>query len=275
EIGEAAGLNAHAIEAILIEPVRGRLERKMRDALARDLVELAMQRDRIGRRQRAVDGVLRGDQPDGADAGRGMAQPLPDLAGESGNRGLAAGAGDGGDRCRLPRKKFRRRQRQRTARIWGQDKRHRDARWRMIAGDRDRARSDRRLDEARAIGLAAGQRKEEIAPLHRAAVDRKPGNGGRLGLRFEPCIYPGLVVEEVAKLHGVPVGWMRSKPAQPLQETQETAADTAYCVGLDAARIRRSGGGRSKRGSMSRSGAIRVITLAAVGTAFQPEVMKP
>src|ERR1700761_3528284 len=48
-----------------------------------------------------------------------------------------------------------------------------------------------------------------------------------------------------------------------------------YWVVLDAARIRRSDGGRSKRGSMPRMGAIREITLPAVGTAFQPEVMNP
>jgi hypothetical protein len=58
EIGEAAGRHAHAVEAILVEPVRGGLEGKMRDTLARDLVELPVQRDWIGRRQRAVDGAL-------------------------------------------------------------------------------------------------------------------------------------------------------------------------------------------------------------------------
>ena len=73
----------------------------MGDAVISDLVELPMQRDRIRRRQRAVDGALRRHQPDGADAGGGMAEPLPDLARERGDRGLAAGAGDGGDRLRV------------------------------------------------------------------------------------------------------------------------------------------------------------------------------
>ena len=77
EIGEAAGGDAHAVEPELVEPVRGRLEGEMRDAVARDLVELPVQRDRIRRRQRAVDRALRRNQPDGADAGGGMAEPLP------------------------------------------------------------------------------------------------------------------------------------------------------------------------------------------------------
>ena len=53
------------------------------------------------------------------------------------------------------------------------------------------------------------------------------------------------------------------------------APGTAYWVVLDAARIRRSGGGRSKRGSIPKSGPIRAMTLPAVGTAFQPDVMNP
>ena len=75
--------------------------------------------------------------------------------------------------CGLPRIESRRRQRQRAARIWRDDKRHADVAWRrMVAGDRDGARRDRRIDEARAIGLAAGEREEQVARLHRAAVDR-------------------------------------------------------------------------------------------------------
>ncbi len=83
----------------------------------------------------------------------------------------------------------------------------------MIAGDRDRAGSDRGIDEARAVGLAAGQGEEEIAFLHHAAVDGEPGDGGRLGLRIEFRVDLCLVAEEVTKLHIVPVGVTRRKPA--------------------------------------------------------------
>ncbi len=139
EIGETAGGDAHAVEPVLVEPVRGRLEGEMRHAFAGDLVELPVQRDRIRRRQRAVDGALRRNQTDGADAGRGMPEPLPDLPRERGDRGLAAGAGDRRDGRGLPRIESRRGQRQRAARIWRDDKRNAASRRRMLAGDRDRA----------------------------------------------------------------------------------------------------------------------------------------
>ena len=139
EIGETAGGDAHAVEPVLVEPVRRGLEGEMGDALAGDFVELPVQRDRIRRGQRAVDGALRRHQPDGADAGRCVTEPLPDLAREGGDRGLAAGAGDRRDGLRLPRIKFRRGQRQRAARVRRGDEGHADAvRRRMIAGDRHR-----------------------------------------------------------------------------------------------------------------------------------------
>ena len=77
DIGEAAGRDAHAVEPVLVEAVRGRFHRQMRHALAGELVERAMQRDRIGRGQRAVDLALRRDQADGADARRRLADALP------------------------------------------------------------------------------------------------------------------------------------------------------------------------------------------------------
>ena len=102
------------IEPILIEPVRGRLDCEMRDALAGQRIERTVQRDRIGRGQRAVSLAARRHDADGADAGGAMAERGPDLAREGGDRRLAAGAGDGGDGVRLARKKFRRHQRQRA-----------------------------------------------------------------------------------------------------------------------------------------------------------------
>ena len=54
QIGEGAGGDAHAVEPVLVEAVRGGFQRQMGDALAGKLVERAVQFDRIGRGQRAV-----------------------------------------------------------------------------------------------------------------------------------------------------------------------------------------------------------------------------
>src|SRR5205823_15044703 len=62
---------------------------------------------------------------------------------------------------------------------------------------------------------------------------------------------------------------------KPATTFPDHAPNTDYWVVFDAARIRRSDGGRSNRGSMPNSGPMRAITLPPVGTAFQPEVMKP
>ena len=117
QIGKAAGRNADAVEPKLVEAMRRGFERQMGDAVLRDLIELAMQRDRIGRRQRSINGSVGRYQSDRADAGGGMTETQPDLPRKCRNGGLAAGAGDGRDGAGLPRIELRRGERQRTARI--------------------------------------------------------------------------------------------------------------------------------------------------------------
>ena len=103
QIGEGRGLQLHAVEPVLVEPVRGGLEGEMRDAFARQLGQRLVQRDGIGRGEAAVDAAVRLDEADGAERGGLAAETGEDLAREVGHRGLAAGAGDGDDGLGLGR----------------------------------------------------------------------------------------------------------------------------------------------------------------------------
>src|SRR5262249_28605002 len=82
EIGESAGRDAHAVEAALIKSVRGGFDGGVRHAFARELIERAVQRNRIRSGERAVDLALGRDEPNRADAGTRMTEPGPDLARE-------------------------------------------------------------------------------------------------------------------------------------------------------------------------------------------------
>ena len=97
EIGEGRRLQPHAVEPVLVEAVRGGLEGQVRDALGRQLRQRLVQGHGIGRGQRAVDAAVGLDQADGAERGGLVAERGEDLAREVGDRGLAAGAGDGDD----------------------------------------------------------------------------------------------------------------------------------------------------------------------------------
>ena len=148
----------------------------------------------------------------------------------------------------------------------------------MIARYRNGAGGNRGIDEARAIGLGAGEREEQVARLHRAAVHGQAGDLGRSRDRYldRLRVDRGVIAEQVAESSwsSSPAG-ARVPRYRKIRHAAPGFNGTPYWVVFDAARIRRSDGGRSKRGSMPRSGAMRAITLPPVGTAFQPEVMKP
>jgi len=120
-----------------------------------------------------------------------------------------------------------------------------------------------------AMARGSGAEMGRSARLHGAAVDCEPGDFDR---RFRLRREVSIPAEKVLQLHGVPIRPASQKAAS---ESMRRYEPTPYWVVFDAARIRRSDGGRSKRGSIPKSGAIREITLPAVGTAFQPEVMNP
>ena len=94
---------------ILVEAVRRGFDREMRDAFAGERVERTVQRHRIRRGQRAVSLAARRNDADRADARGALAERAPDLPRESGDRGLAAGAGDGGDDAAAGADRFSRR----------------------------------------------------------------------------------------------------------------------------------------------------------------------
>ena len=113
------------------------------------------------------------DHAERADAGRLVAGGGEDLAGEIGDRGLAAGAGDGDEMRRLARMEARRDQRQRAARIVGADDRHVGLDGGIPARqDRDGAPGNGVGDEAGAVGGRPGQRGKQEMPRRRRGCRR-------------------------------------------------------------------------------------------------------
>ena len=179
EIGEGRRRQANAVEPMLIEAVARRLERRVGDALASQPVEDPVKLDRIGRGQAAIVGTVGRDDADGADRGGLPAGDLEDLADKGGDRGLAAGAGDGDQVFRLQGIEAGGEMRQRDARIGGAQHRHAEIVGKDRVGTADDGRSaplHRIRREAGSIRRHALQRREQNARLDSAAVRRKAGN---------------------------------------------------------------------------------------------------
>src|SRR5262249_15604945 len=98
------------------------------------------------------------------------------------------------------------------------------------------------------VGPGAGNRDESVTGFHHATVGRKPADrdGGE------------------ARIAGRIVGQ---------KVTQSHRAN--YRVSLEVARMSRSAGGKSSRGSSPSSGANRAMLLRRVGMVYQPVVAKP
>src|SRR5215212_4969697 len=174
----------------------------MGNALAGEFIKLPMQRYRIGRCQRSVEGPLRRDKSDGADARRWMTEPLPYLPRESGDRSLSAGARNGRNGCGLPWIEPGRCTRQCATRIGYADERHRRGAFgSMFAHYGNRAGRNGLIDETTAIGLAACEGEEHFARPDCTAID---GETRHLGC-FCPRVDCGLIAEQFAKSHDLPV----------------------------------------------------------------------
>ena len=184
---------------MLVEPVRRRFQRQMRDALARQPVEKLRQRHRVGRGQRAVNRLRRRDQPDGSDACGAFSERGPDLARERRDRGLAAGAGHRRDDTGLARIKSCGGKRERGAYVAGtheSDIRGQIVR-RALRHDRGGARGERLRHKAKAVLLRAGHGHEQTAALHLAAVRRDAGDVERGKARIDRAV----LTDQIAEFH--------------------------------------------------------------------------
>ena len=209
QIGEGTGGDAHAVEPVLVEAVRGGLEREMRDAFARELVEHAMQLDRIGRGQRAIDVGLVRDDADGAHAGGVQPERRPDLAREGGNRGLARGAGDGGDHSGLAGEERGGGKRQRAAHVRHDD--HCDAGGHLggaLGHDRGGAVRERLRQEGEPVRLGARYGDEQEPSPHPAAVRSDARQFDTRKARVEA----GIRQRQVGEFHQACSEPMRSSP---------------------------------------------------------------
>ena len=195
QVGEGGGREAHAVEPVLVEAVARRLDRQMVDALARQRRQSGVELHRIGRGEA---GLAREARRDDARACRGSPPSGPSAAqiwrDEVDGRGLAVGAGDGGDGrgCR-PAKAAA------ISASGGADWRRarRRCRGRAAAGPRRSAGEDRRGaaldgvgDEGRAVGLGAGEGGEQEAGLDLARVERQAGQRSRGSRRRSASALP-------------------------------------------------------------------------------------
>ncbi len=158
QIGKGRGGDRQAVEPELGEPMARRLDRDMLDALAG--------RERPDRGGAPPGRASSAHPAAGRDAVTNPSVPRlaasvagcrPDLAGEMGDRGLAVGAGDGGDRARLPAIKSRRQQRQPAPRVG-------------VGDDRDARACFRREDRARPRRRSGSPPRR--APPRRRQIDR-------------------------------------------------------------------------------------------------------
>ena len=145
----------------------------MRDAGFGQPIERLMQRDRVRRRQRAVNRQRPRHHADRPERGRFEAEPAPDLAHEGGDGGLAAGAGDGDDRRGLAWIEARRGSCEGRANV-GDAHEGRNLETRLALGDDDARASGRRQRSVReAVGLLARDGEEDVARFGLSAVEAK------------------------------------------------------------------------------------------------------
>ncbi len=192
QVGERRSSDRDTIEAKLRQTVARCLDRDVLDAAFGQLGEIAMQADRVGRGQRPGAPPGRRYEAERAEARRRVAERGPDLAREMGHRGLAVGAGDGGNRARLAPVEPRGEESEAALRIGVGDDRDAAAAVRVerksggvVGQDRDGALRHGLAGKGAPVTLRTAQRGKQKTRLHLARIGGQADDLG-IGERRSP-----------------------------------------------------------------------------------------
>ena len=206
QIGERAGGETDAVEALLVEAVRGGLHREMRDSCFGKPIERSVQLDRVRRRQRSIDGQRARDDADRSERGGLAAERKPYLPDEGRDRSLAARAGDRDDGPGLSREQARGGASERRARVGDPDEGRAGGGRLPLADDSDGPARQRVADMREAIVLRSGEGEEGVSRLDLAAVRRDAVDRAR-----RERLVRVLQIDDVAKpRHSAPLTPCRS-----------------------------------------------------------------
>jgi hypothetical protein len=192
EVGEHRGVEARAGDAVLVERVRGDLDRDVRRARGPHAREEPLERDRVRRRERRGLGRAREAIRDGAYDTRAEARRAPDLLEEIRRGGLAVGSRDadhrepGGRVAREPRRGLP----EQRARPAGADHDRVGDVHRVLGDDRHRAARHGLARVTAPVLARAGEREEHVAGPDPPRVDGDApyldvADGGGRGQRQE------------------------------------------------------------------------------------------
>ena len=177
QVGERTRHEPHAVKPLLVETVRGGLDREARDAVRGKPIEQLMQSNRVWRRQRPVNGQRARHDADRPDRSGFLTKRLPDLAHEGGDRSFPAGAGHRHGRLGLTRIEARRGVSKRGPGVGDFDE-CRVGDFGPTLGDNcGSALRHRFAHMLEAVVFRPGQREKDIAGRRLSAVERQAGNG--------------------------------------------------------------------------------------------------
>ncbi len=176
QIGECGGGEPHAVQPLLVETMRGGLDREVGDAVRGQPIEQLMQRDRVRRRQRSVDSERARHDADRSDRSGLPPQRPPDLAHESDDRSFPAGAGHRDNGFGLARIEARGGVSERGAGVGDVHEGGVGGVRPALGDNRGGAFRHRLAHVPEAVVLGAGKREEDIARRGLSTVERQARN---------------------------------------------------------------------------------------------------